>query len=77
MNCLQVETNSGEMGSAVAEIKKLSEQLSQMRQENIALKVGHNHLVACKENKKAFASLSMMPSRYKLLKEMLKLKERV
>lgn len=28
------------MGSAVAEIKKLSEQLSQMRQENIALKVG-------------------------------------
>ena len=26
------------MGSAVAEIKKLSEQLSQMRQENIALK---------------------------------------
>ena len=40
LNCLQVETNSGEMGSAVAEIKKLSEQLSQMRQENIALKVG-------------------------------------
>jgi len=34
----KVETNSGEMGSAVAEIKKLSEQLSQMRQENIALK---------------------------------------
>jgi len=30
--------SSGEMGSAVAEIKKLSEQLSQMRQENIALK---------------------------------------
>lgn len=35
---VKVETNSGEMGSAVAEIKKLSEQLSQMRQENIALK---------------------------------------
>ena len=32
------------MGSAVAEIKKLSEQLSQMRQENIVLKVGREHL---------------------------------
>merc|ERR1712241_253759 len=30
--------SSGEMNSAVAEIKKLSEQLSQMRQENIVLK---------------------------------------
>lgn len=32
------------MNSAVAEIKKLSEQLSQMRQENIVLKVGRNIL---------------------------------
>ena len=32
------------MNSAVAEIKKLSEQLSQMRQENIVLKVGREYL---------------------------------
>ena len=33
------------MNSAVAEIKKLSEQLSQMRQENIVLKVGREYLI--------------------------------
>merc|ERR1712079_43548 len=32
------DPGAGEMNSAVAEIKKLSEQLSQMRQENIVLK---------------------------------------
>ena len=61
------------MGSAVAEIKKLSEQLSQMRQENIALKVSCQVLVTNSENKKASASVSMMSSRYKLRKEIVKL----
>ena len=43
------KSNSYKMGSDVTEIKKLSDQLSQMRQENIALKVrtDNRHLIIC------------------------------
>ena len=34
---------SDQMSSAVAEVKKLNEQLSSLRQENIVLKVGSTH----------------------------------
>ena len=51
----QVEA-SGDLSGAVAEIKKLNDQLSQMRQENIVLKVRHQYHSCVQENKKAFCS---------------------
>ena len=49
------------MTAAVGEIKKLNDQLSQLRQENINLKVRLEQLTVVREDKKALVLLSHEP----------------
>ena len=49
------------MTAAVGEIKKLNDQLSQLRQENINLKVRLDLLTVVREDKKALVLLSNGP----------------
>ena len=59
-----------QMSAAQSEVKKLNEQVSQLRQENITLKV-NPFISGRQECKKSFVLCLMNKSRYKLLRKVL------